>query len=293
MDFNPKLNLEIQGETFSYRLFEALKEISETWSQREAAKRLRISHAVLNRRIRNAENKLGYQLVKTAGAGSELTKKGIKLLEKYQKYHNRLQDMESTVICGGHISTGLIDVLSNHYGIETAIYSTDDVNAIEMAKMDLVDVLVLDDPVHAFMHDFDFIPIARDHMVLVSGKEEYIRNIDELNGKKFVEIPYSAQRLAWNTLDHLRIDYEIVELCISPQNALKIVKNSDDLHTFLNNSFMSGYNHESRGSDIVREDTEHIISMVIWEKNKDIEGFKDFILGHGQEIVGKWGFRRI
>jgi len=290
MEFKTTLNLEINGVKFTYRLFDALEKISETWSQREAAKSLKISHAVLNRRIRDAEDKLGFKLVYTTGAGSGLTPQGVSILVKYQQYQDRLQERSIPFTCGGPVSTGLMDVLSKHYGLETVINSSNDLIALEMAKKGLVDVLLLDDPVHAFMHNLDFTPIARDHLVLVSGSDELPETVQELNGSKFVEIPHSAQRLAWNTLDQLRIDYEIVELCSSPQNALKMVSGNDDLYTFLNNSFISGI---TTGSGLLADDTMHIISMVLWNPNPHLEDFLEFILGRGQEIIEKWGFKRI
>lgn len=290
MEFKPTLNLEINGVKFTYRLFDALEKISETWSQREAAKSLKISHAVLNRRIQDAEDKLGFKLVYTTGAGSGLTPQGVSILVKYQQYQDRLQERSIPFTCGGPVSTGLMDVLSKHYGLETVINSSNDLIALEMAKKGLVDVLLLDDPVHAFMHNLDFTPIARDHLVLVSGSDELPETVQELNGSKFVEIPHSAQRLAWNTLDQLRIDYEIVELCSSPQNALKMVSGNDGLYTFLNNSFISGI---TTGSGLLADDTMHIISMVLWNPNPHLEDFLEFILGRGQEIIEKWGFKRI
>lgn len=290
MEFKTTLNLEINGVKFTYRLFDALEKISETWSQREAAKSLKISHAVLNRRIRDAEDKLGFKLVYTTGAGSGLTPQGVSILVKYQQYQDRLQERSIPFTCGGPVSTGLMDVLSKHYGLETVINSSNDLIALEMAKKGLVDVLLLDDPVHSFMHNLDFTPIARDHLVLVSGSDELPETVQELNGSKFVEIPHSAQRLAWNTLDQLRIDYEIVELCSSPQNALKMVSGNDGLYTFLNNSFISGI---TTGSGLLADDTMHIISMVLWNPNPHLEDFLEFILGRGQEIIEKWGFKRI
>lgn len=290
MEFKPKLNLEINGVKFTYRLFDALEKISETWSQREAAKSLKISHAVLNRRIRDAEDKLGFKLVYTTGAGSGLTPQGVSILEKYQQYQNRLQERSIPFTCGGPVSTGLMDVLSKQYGLETVINSSNDLIALEMAKKGLVDVLLLDDPVNAFLYDLDFTPIARDHLMLVSGSDELPETVQELNGSKFVEIPNSAQRLAWNTLDQLRIDYEIVEVCSSPQNALKMVNDKEDLLTFLNNSFISGI---TTGSGLLAEDTMHIITMVLWNANPQLEDFLEFILGRGQEIIEKWGFGRI
>jgi DNA-binding transcriptional LysR family regulator len=290
MKIKPTLNLQINGEKFSYRLFETLEAISETWSQRKAAKVLGISHAVLNRRIKDAEVKLGYKLVYTTGAGSGLTPHGISILEKYREYLKRLQKLETPVICGGPISTELLSILSQHYGLKALIISTDDVSALKMAEMGLVDVLVLDDPVHAFLNDLDFVPFARDHLVLVSSSGEDPQNVQELNGKKFVEIPHSAQRLAWNTLDQLRIDYELVEVCDSPHAALKMVNTSDDLLTFLNNSFTSGI---ISGSNLFAEDTFHIISLVIWNTHPQLEDFLEFILGRGQIVVEKWGFKPI
>ncbi len=290
MKFNPTLNLEINDEKYSYRLFEALEKISKTWSQREAAKQLEISHAVLNRRIRDSEGKLGFKLVLTTGAGSELTPQGRSLLRKYQQYLKRLQERDRPVICGGPISTGLMDVLSHHYGLDTTIISTDDLSALEMAEMGLVDILVLDDPVHAFMHDLDFVPIARDHLLLVSNSQEEVESVQELQGEKFVEIINSSQRLAWNTLDQLRIDYEIVEVCNSPETALKMVNARDDLNTFLNSSFASGI---VSGSALFTDDTMHIISMVLWNTDSQLEAFSQFIQGRGQNIIQEWGFETI
>ncbi|MBI5459939.1 LysR family transcriptional regulator [Methanobacterium sp.] len=291
MKFHPSLNLRIKGETFNYRLFEALTEITNTWSQREAAKRLKISHAVLNRRIRDAEEKLGFKLVETTGAGSGLSPQGMMILEKYQRYLRRLAEPDVPVIGGGPIATGLMDVLARQYGLEVTIYTTDDLNALKMAEMDLVDILVLDDPVHALMHDLDFIPIARDDLVLVSGSDEYLENVDQLHGRKFVEVIHSAQRLAWNTLDQLRVDYEITELCSSPQNALKLIKTREGLLTFQSRSFMSPLPDSFTVSDIMADDTSHIISMVLL--NNELEDFSNFIQGRGQRLVQEWGFGRI
>lgn len=293
MKFHPRLSLSLNGETFSYRLFDALLEITSTWSQREAAKRLGVSHAVLNRRIRDAEEKMGFRLVESTGAGSGLTPHGMMVLKNYQRYLKRLEERDTPVICGGPISTSLMDVLSRHYGLEAVIYTTDDLSALKMAEMDLVDILLFDDPVHAFMHDLDFVPIARDDLVLVSRSDEHLESIPELQGRMFVEVTNSAQRLAWNTLDHLRVDYEIVDWCSSPQNALKLIGNNEDFLTFLNRSFMSPLSSSFTVSDILADDTSHIISMVLPTKNPELEDFSDFLQGKGQEIITKFGFGKI
>ncbi len=284
MKYSPKLNMVINGHEFSYKIFETLKCVSNTWSQREAAKRLGISHSVLNRRIRESEEKFGLRLVETTGAGSGLTENGYKILNKYEKYMKRLEERDKPVICGGYISAGLIEVLADEYHLEATIYQTDDESALELARKDMVDILTLDDPVRAFMYDLEFIPIAYDYLVLVSKNQSTIRGINDMNGKNFLEIPGSSQRLAWNTMDNMKINYQIVELVKSPYNALKTIQNDDKLYTFLNNSF-------TEGSDILKDETKHLISLVLCNtENTCFKRFCRFCNWKWTENSGKFGF---
>ncbi len=139
----------------------------------------------------------------------------------------------------------------------------------------------------AFMYDLDFTPVAYDYLVLVSDNNTSINSIDDLNGKNFLEIPDSSQSLAWNTMDNMKIDYEIVKLVKSPYNALKTIQKNKELYTFLNNSF-------SDGSDILKDDTKHLISLVLCNKeNNVLKDFVDFITSDGQEIIENQGFIRI
>jgi molybdenum-dependent DNA-binding transcriptional regulator ModE len=287
MKYYPKLNMVINGHEFSYKLFETLECVSKTWSQREAAKRLGISHSVLNRRVKESEGKFGVRLVETTGAGSGLTENGFKILSKYERYMKRLEDREKPVICGGYISAGLMEVLADEYSIDATIYRTDDESALELARKDMVDILTLDDPVRAFMYDLDFTPIAYDYLVLVSNNDTSINALVDLNGKNFLEVPGSSQRLAWNTLDNLNIDYQIGKLVKSPYTALKFIQKHDETYTFLNNSFTSG-------SDILKDETKHLISLVSCNtENTSLNYFIDYITGNGQKIIEKCGFIRI
>jgi molybdenum-dependent DNA-binding transcriptional regulator ModE len=287
MDYLPKLNLFINGHEFNHKFFETLECVSKTWSQREAAKRLGVSHAVLNRRIREAEDKLGESIVETTGAGSGLSDYGLEILRRYQEYMQRLQEREIPVICGGHISSGLLEVLSSEYGLESHVYRTQDEVAIHLAQKDMVDILTFDDPVQAFMRDLDFTPVAYDHLVLASGGRDVPKSIDDINGMNFVEVPGSSQRLAWNTLDDNGVDYEIVELVKSPYEALKRVQKNEDLHTFLNSSFADG-------SNVLEKETKHIISIVnLNPENTILNDFVAFILNEGQQIIREEGFEPI
>jgi len=284
MNYNPKLSMIIDGNEFNYKFFETLECIAKTYSQRQA-KRLEISHSVLNRRIKEAEEKFDSVLVETTGAGSGLTEKGYEILDKYETYMKRLEERKKPVICGGHISTGLMEILSQEYDLNVTILQTDDLSALELADKDMVDILTLDDPVTAFIYDLDFIPIAYDYLVLVG--EEFITDIAELNRKNFLEIPNSSQRLAWNTLDNIGIDYDIVKLVKSPYNAINAIKKDKNLFTFLNKSLTDG-------SDILKDETTHLISLVLLNKdNKGLSNFVDFVIGDGQKIIEMNGFIRI
>ena len=287
MKYHPKVSLIIKGDTFSYKLFEAIKYVSKTYSQRKAAQRLNISHAVLNRRIKEAEEKLGFKLLVTTGAGSQLTENAKKILQKYEKYANRLKKREKLVICGGYASSRLMEAMSSKYGLNATIYRTSDKNAVYLASLDMVDILTLDDPVHVFIQNLDFVPVAYDHLVLVSRKNTY-SHINELNGKNFVEIIDSPQRLAWNTLDDNKIQYKLTNEFKSPYDALRFVKNNPEFCTFISSSLWEG-------SDIIKNDTRHIISCVICNKEDErANDFLNFILTFkGQKLVEECGFESI
>ena len=117
----PEIGIEIDGISFNHKFFETLESLSKTYSQRKTAKELKVSHSVLNRRVKNAEDKLGEKLVVTVGSGSELSPKGYELLDIYNKYKNRLEDKEEIIIAGGHIITGLLEAISYDLPFKTLV----------------------------------------------------------------------------------------------------------------------------------------------------------------------------
>ena len=271
--------------SFNYKFFETLESLSKTYSQRKTAKELKVSHSVLNRRIKNAEDKLGEKLVITVGSGSELSEKGYELLELYYKYKNRLEDREEIIIAGGHIITGLLQAISYDLPFKTLIYSSDDESAYELAKQDLVDILALDDPLLAFENDLNFTAIAYDHLVLIPPKNgRIIEKIEDLEGMKFIGVKGSAQRLAWSTLRQANINFSIEREVKSQFDAFKIVKNSEDYYTFLNASYFNG-------NEILKNETRHVISLVQCSDTKeDIYNLIEYLLFDGQIKIGEHGF---
>lgn len=280
------INLEINGEIYDYKLYNTLKSLSKTYSQRKSAKDLGISHAVLNRRIKKAEDKLGLSLVTKIGSGSVLTSDGVWLLNEFQNYYNQIAKTENITIGGGHIVSGLLESITQPYKL--SVYSSNDSNSFKLAKRGVIDILALDDPLIAFERDLNFIPIGFDYLVLITNKKSAeIKSINDLRDLKYVSVKGSAQRLAWDTLKHYDIPYTIAKTVNSQFDAFKMVKNSDNLYSFLNASYFSGI-------DILKHDTRHAISLVqINEEKEEIFDFIEYLLNDGQKEIVKQGFSSI
>lgn len=284
----PVISLNINGEIYDNKLFESLKSLSKTYSQRKSAKELKISHAVLNRRIKKAEKKLGFKLVKIVGSGSELTDDGYNLLYEFYNYENQLKETYKINICGGHIISGLLESITENTNFNIDIYSSNDNNAYKLAKRGVIDILALDDPLIAFEKDLNFKPIAYDYLVLISSKKsEKINNLNDLRDLKFVSVKGSAQRLAWNTLKQANIPFKIEKQVNSQFDAFKIVKNSEDLYSFLNASYFNG-------NKILKYETKHVISLVqVNSDKKNVKEFMEYIQNEGQKSISKEGFTPI
>ena len=233
------ISLEINGEIYGYKLYQSLESLNRTNSQRKSAKELNISHTVFNRRILKAEEQLGFKLTEKKGNGSGLTTDGQRLLEEYRKYLIQIAEPDNINIAGGHISSGLLESIDLPFNIN--VYSSNDNDAFKLAKRGVVDLLTLDDPLIAYERDINFIPIAYDYLVLISSPDcPEIKEIKDLDNLDFVKVDGSAQRLAWNTLEHYNLDYTVKHKVNSQFDAFKLVRNSENLYSFLNASYFNG-----------------------------------------------------
>ncbi len=288
MKFQSKglISLDINGNIYDYKLYQSLESLSRTKSQRKSAKELNISHTVFNRRLLKAEEKLGLKITTKVGNGTLLTKEGIQLLGEYQKYLVKIERTSNINIAGGHISSGLLESIKHPFN--TNIYSSNDRDAFELAKRGAVDILTLDDPLIAYERDIDFTPIAYDYLVLISSPNaEEIKNISDLKGLNFVNVTGSAQRLAWNTLKHYDIDYNIKYKVNSQFDAFKLVRNSENLNCFLNASYFNG-------NELLKFDTKHVISLVkVNDDKSEVDKFIEYLLNEGQEDIKNQGFEPI
>ncbi len=285
MKFESKglISLEINGEIFDYKLYQSLDSLSKTKSQRKSAKELNISHTVFNRRLLKAEEKLGVNITEKVGNGTILTSDGLKLLEEFKKYIIQIEKTSNINIAGGHISTGLLESIQTPFN--TNIYSSSDEDAFELARRGAVDILTLDDPLIAYERDINFMPIAYDYLVLVSSPESRnIESISDLEGLDFVGVNGSAQRLAWNSLRHYDIEFNIKVRVNSQFDAFKLVRNSENLYTFLNASYF-------KGNELLKYDTQHVISVVkVNEDKAEVDDLIRFLLNDAQKSIEKQGF---
>ena len=277
------ISLEINGEIYGYKLYQSLESLNRTHSQRKSAKELNISHTVFNRRILEAEKKLDIKLTEKKGNGSILTDNGVRLLEEYRKYLIQIAEPNNINIAGGHISSGLLESIDLPFNIN--VYSSNDEDAFKLARRGVVDLLTLDDPLIAYERDINFIPIAYDHLVLISSPDaDEITSIKDLNNLNFVKVDGSAQRLAWNSLEHYDLKYNIKYKVNSQFDAFKLVKNSKNLHSFLNASYFNG-------NDILKFDTRHVISLVkVNDDDTKTDDFINYLLTKAQKDIEKQGF---
>ena len=280
---NGLISLEINGEIYDYKLYQSLESLNRTKSQRKSAKELNISHTVFNRRILKAEEKLGFKISEKVGNGTLLTKEGLKLLEEYQKYMIQIEKTDSINIAGGHISSGLLESINQPFNIN--VYSSTDQDAFELAKRGAVDILTLDDPLIAYERDINFTPIAYDYLVLISSPQsKEIKSINDMKGLDFVNVNGSAQRLAWNSLKHYDIPYNIKYDVNSQFDAFKLVRNSKNLYSFLNASYF-------KGNEILKFDTRHVISLIkVNEDKTEVDDFIRYLLNEGQIAIKNQGF---
>ena len=277
------ISLEINGEIYGYKLYQSLESLNRTHSQRKSAKELNISHTVFNRRILKAEEKLGFKLTEKKGNGSGLTNNGIKLLEEYRKYLIQIAEPNNINIAGGHISSGLLESIDLPFNIN--VYSSNDNDAFKLAKRGVVDLLTLDDPLIAYERDINFIPIAYDYLVLISSPHApEIKKIEDLDNLEFVKVDGSAQRLAWNTLEHYNLNYTIKDKVNSQFDAFKLVRNSENLYSFLNASYFNG-------NEILKLDTRHVISLVkVNDEDPKTDKLINYLLTKGQKDIESQGF---
>ena len=123
--------------------------------------------------------------------------------------------------------------------------------------------------------------------MISSPKSKKIESLSDVEGLDFISVKGSAQRLAWQSLDHYDINYNIKKEVNSQFDAFKLVKNSKNLHSFLNASYF-------KGNELLKFDTKHVISVVkVSEDKTEVDDFIDYLINNAQKEIEKQGFSPI
>jgi len=201
IDLLPKLL--VNGKEISERRIQILKKVEEKKSQVKAASALGITPPVLNRAIKQMEDKLGIKLVEKGIRGSFLTSDGKKILNSL----GLLKGDEEKPIGVSPIGKALLE-RGKRSAVQLEV-SNDGFN-FKLAKLGLLKGVVFDDPIYTF--EFDVAPrtIRIEKLYLVKNNDE----------NKFSELGYGAQRIGFDFLDKTHVKYEVVRKDTKPPKDL-------------------------------------------------------------------------
>ena len=117
--------------------------------------------------------------------------------------------------------------------------------------------------------------------------KQSFNTLSDLDGLNFVEVEGSAQRLAWNTLANYDLDFDIVRVVDSFHEAIRLVEQNKNLYTFINKSMAYTSLHTS---DVLKDETYHIISALNVKNDSYVESFLNFASHRAQKVTVSYGF---
>ncbi len=203
IDLRPALMVD--GKEVSGKRLEILKKVDEKKSQAEAAFELGISPPVLNRAVKQMEERLGIKLVEKGVRGSFLTPDGKKIL-------NALELLKGGVDEDGPIGVSPIGkaLLEKRGRSDAPLEVSNDEFNFKLAKLGFLRGVVFDDPVYSF--EFGITPqtIGIEKLYLVKNNDE----------NRFSELRYGAQRIGFDYLDKSCLKYEVVKKDNNPPEDL-------------------------------------------------------------------------
>jgi molybdate transport repressor ModE-like protein len=201
VQLEPSVSLRINGKSVTARQLEVLVAVQEEGSQNRAAERLGISTPVLHRYLSQLEERAGTRMVITSKRGTRLTREGRAVVREFLALKGRARSGESVRVgCSIITEDLLLNVLSriDSMGPYDLIISDDERNLKDF-RAGLMDVVVLDDPIHAFeFDDARWDEIAEDYLLHINRGERYMR------------FRYGAQRIGFRHLESVGKDYQIL-----------------------------------------------------------------------------------
>lgn len=207
MKVTPKINIAFEGTKLSSRQLQALLAVAETHSQNQAAGKMGISVPVLHRYIKEAEQKVGTELISSTPRGSELTGIGERIIQTYKRYDRRLVDRDRLTLACTPITQYLafkaVENLEKGGTKVDIIIGNDELN-LHYIDLELVDLAIFDDPIYIYKEK-DMFPV-RDVAEVVKDTLIHV-----FKGKDYLRYNFGAQRIGFRGLEVSGSEYAIRE----------------------------------------------------------------------------------
>lgn len=200
MQLEPVVSLRVNGATLTPHQLEVLLAVHREGSQRRAAEKLGLATPVVHRYLAQIERKVRLKLMDASPTGTTLNEEGRKIAREYLALLERMRVGDSTVVGCTPITEELLLSVISALDVEAKydLIISDDERNLKDFKAGLMQVVVLDDPLHAYESENAlFEEIARDRLLHVD------------RGPAYTRFRYGAQRIAFLHLDSTGTRYTI------------------------------------------------------------------------------------
>jgi molybdenum-dependent DNA-binding transcriptional regulator ModE len=248
-----------EGEV-TRRQMEALVAVRDRGSLKGAAAALGISAPVLYKYVKDAEVKVGEDLVSSTSRGTVLTPSGRDLVTRFEACTLRLQDDPALHIAGTIVSERCLLAAATRLlaeGTECRVTVSTDEGNLRLADEGRVDCVVLDDPLYAVERsgEVEGMEVGSDLLLMRDS------------GGRFVRARFGAQRLGFRYLDDSGRGYEVCAEVLDP-SAL----DRTDLSYFVNRSLVRRGLVRAVGA-VEQDWSVHSIIALPCTEHRDLAGF--------------------
>lgn len=248
------------GAEVTHRQLESLAALRDEGSMRRAAQALGISTPVLYKYVKEAEEKVGSELVASSSRGTTLTSDGRRLLRTFEALELRLRDLDGLRVAGTLVSERCLLTAATALsaaGTTCRIWISTDEENLRMMDEGRLDCVVLDDALHAMERAdmFEGTEVGADVL------------LHRHTGPEYARLAFGAQRLAFRHLEQRGAEHRVVLTVFEPA-----VLDSTDLSYFVNRSLVRRGVVKAHGA---REQkwSEHSVVAVPCSESTEVERF--------------------
>jgi len=209
----PEIVLTTDEGQITLRQIELLKAVSTERSQNRAAMKLGISTAVLNRQIRELENRAGTKLLNATKRGSELTPEGEQLLRVLGALNRRMTRQKELIVGCTSVSQAIAERICSKLtlkGKRVRLIVADDETNISMSMSGQLDIVFVDDPRFAYEYPKE----GRVHEVT----KDFLIQCDR--GEGYAVLTSGPQRIGFDLLRQERKPFKVKATVFSPEELI-------------------------------------------------------------------------